>query len=949
MTRLRRLLPALAAAASVAGPAAAAPSAPQPGSQPLTVFTDAAELVVQDAGGQPVLRIGPDVWGPDWGFSGLSDRHGGFKAASGGGATGSFTRGLSKTDTTFTFRWDVTPEGPQALRGEARFEPAEETDLTLVVLSLTPGSGLQGADRLEWTAAGGTQSSDLPARRGPLAEGVSELTLTDEDGGVYRFGFEEPVRLTAEKDTLRVVIAEDHAPAGGASATFTLELPEEATFHLSAEQVPEPEGWSEWFAWDAGGDPAEPSVIGMADWLEKPAGRRGRVQMDGDRIVYGGEPMKVWGLNRTFAAVAPPRDQATRIADFYAKHGVNAVRLHKYANGEKWAGILQPDSSVAFDPQRLEDLDFFVAELKERGIYTKLSSNFGTTPLGKKELAGMPFAPGDYKEKPEGFFTAPQGALWFSPELQEVQARQLTGLLTHTNPHTGLRYADDPAVMVVELLNENTTFFNLSNALKDVEVTRERAGAAFAAYLRGRYADEAALEAAWGPRGAGRGGLDHFAKEGFEGESLDGAVYPFGNTWFQDPRNQPVANPRMLDTLNFLAEVQSGVYERLAGAVRVTGYDGMLVAGNWQAGRAVGHFLNLQTDAEIGVVDRHNYFDGPTSMLATPGGGTLSSGMQQVAGRPFMLSEWIHVVPNEFGVEGPVLIGAYGMGLNGWDFSYIFQNRDTGRYSEQIDEVWDVTVPNVLGVFPAVARMIHRGDVAQSPETYTLHVDPEELAEGTLNFEDEVTQAYDVKSFTTDLVPHEALAVGRVAVEFSEGAAPTEAVDVEEHADGGVLRSLTGQLAWRPGEHGRDGHATIDTPGTQGVVGFTRGEEVELGGVSIQTPTPYAAVLVTALGPGEDLATGGSALITTIARVRNEGQRMVAGTRVSEGEAPLRVEPVRATLAFTNGRQPRVYVLDHNGQRTGQEVPVRGGVVELDGAKHRTIYYEAVFERAAAK
>ena len=50
-----------------------------------------------------------------------------------------------------------------------------------------------------------------------------------------------------------------------------------------------------------------------------------------------------------------------------------------------------------------------------------------------------------------------------------------------------------------------------------------------------------------------------------------------------------------------------------------------------------------------------------------------------------MLSEWIHVVPNEFGVEGPILVGAYGMGLNAWDFSYIFQNRDNGVYSPRFE------------------------------------------------------------------------------------------------------------------------------------------------------------------------------------------------------------------------------------------------------------------------
>ena len=71
-------------------------------------------------------------------------------------------------------------------------------------------------------------------------------------------------------------------------------------------------------------------------------------------------------------------------------------------------------------------------------------------------------------------------------------------------------------------------------------------------------------------------------------------------------------------------------------------------------------------------------------MLARAGSGSLSSGLQQVDDRPFMLSEWIHVFPNEWGVEGPAVLGAYGMGLQGWDVSFMFQNRDSGTFSEKI-------------------------------------------------------------------------------------------------------------------------------------------------------------------------------------------------------------------------------------------------------------------------
>jgi hypothetical protein len=76
--------------------------------------------------------------------------------------------------------------------------------------------------------------------------------------------------------------------------------------------------------------------------------------------------------------------------------------------------------------------------------------------------------------------------------------------------------------------------------------------------------------------------------------------------------------------------------------MRKDGYDGEIIGSNWQAGRAYSHFANLHADARAGTIDRHNYFGGDCandSMLARAGSGIFSSGMQQVADRPFMLSE----------------------------------------------------------------------------------------------------------------------------------------------------------------------------------------------------------------------------------------------------------------------------------------------------------------------
>ena len=169
-------------------------------------------------------------------------------------------------------------------------------------------------------------------------------------------------------------------------------------------------------------------------------------------------------------------------------------------------------------------------------------------------------------------------------------------------------------------------------------------------------------------------------------------------------------------------ELQNEFYAKFVQAMRDAGYEGEFISSNWQAGRAYSHLLNLHSDALVGTVDRHNYFAGGegiridnATMLAVPGSGILSSGMQQVTDRPFMLSEWIHVTPNEWGVEGPAIIGAYGMGLQGWDVSFLFQNSDDGGFRSVLNkDRWEATAPQIMGVFPAVARQVLRGDVTQA-------------------------------------------------------------------------------------------------------------------------------------------------------------------------------------------------------------------------------------------
>jgi hypothetical protein len=318
--------------------------------------------------------------------------------------------------------------------------------------------------------------------------------------------------------------------------------------------------------------------------------------------------------------------------------------------------------------------------------------------------------------------------------------------------------------------------------------------------------------------------------------------------------------------------------------------------------------------------------------------------MQQVANRPFSLSEWIHVLPNEWGMEGPAIIGAYGMGLQGWDVSFMFQNRDAGGFLDKIGGRWEVSAPQVMGVFPAVARQVLRGDVQESDVLAVRNVHVPSLHQGKLGFEDRVTQEWDVKTFSSDAAPAQTLAVARCVVDFTEEFEPTEPFDLSPYVQENVYRSSTGQLRWAAGETKMDGFFTMDTPATKALVGFANGEEATLGPVTIAPKCRYGGIYVTAQKPGHDVADGDALLVVAIARARNTDMKVFGDSRIIQrGRAPIVMEPVKASIRIDRPGAT-VHVLDQDGRRTGRTLPVEDGAFRIDGARDHTPYYLVTFE-----
>ena len=208
---------------------------------------------------------------------------------------------------------------------------------------------------------------------------------------------------------------------------------------------------SDWFAFQPK-NLVDPGEIGLQDWLPNEIAP---VYINGSRLVQGDKAMKVWGTNVEYAETAPEFNEAESRAVFFAKYGVNSVRLHKLTN-PGWEGLGSLEGAAKYAPEKLDRFDYFTYQLKKQGI------NYGFSPIW--DLMVFPSDSDSllaYEEIARANPEKPtkKGLVWFAEDVQDLHISAIVNLLNHKNAHSGLRYADDPALLYVEIQNEESALF----------------------------------------------------------------------------------------------------------------------------------------------------------------------------------------------------------------------------------------------------------------------------------------------------------------------------------------------------------------------------------------------------------------------------------------------------------------------------------------------------------
>ncbi len=351
------------------------------------------------------------------------------------------------------------------------------------------------------------------------------------------------------------------------------------------------------------------TALDFSSMLDAPAGKYGFARNVGGHIEFErlpGMPQRFYGANLCYAVNYLEGDDLRHLVDEFARMGYNIVRLHHYDH------ILAPKGGGELDQAMLARLDAVAAAFKARGIYITLDlftrRLAPTLPSADKRLTRN-----DYK------------ALVWADETAEADFLAFaTNFLSHVNPHTGLAWKDDPAIIDLDLVNEDSLF----DVIKNNSEALQRYAGLFREWL---------------------------------GEHPDFAADP-----------PDVSTPEGREDRRwkaFLVEFYTEAYRRIAWKLRAAGVRQMLSDLN--------HVTTLATNLQrpsLDIVENHFYCRHPKfpgggwgfpavvgvhSSISEFGGPLADAFRTRLMDKPFLVTEFDYPIPNPHAAEGGFLVGAY--------------------------------------------------------------------------------------------------------------------------------------------------------------------------------------------------------------------------------------------------------------------------------------------------
>ncbi|WP_367870485.1 hypothetical protein [Luteolibacter sp. Populi] len=670
-----------------------------------------------------------------------------------------------------------------------------------------------------------------------------------------------------------------------------------------------------WLPWMPAKDPFKGALLDLRSLNEKVAGEKGGIGVKGADFIYRktGEKVRFWAVN------GPPAElhgeELAECARMLAKRGVNLVRLH---------GAVFDSKTGALDEAKLKHITEVVAAMKKEGIYSHLSMYF---PLWMTPEAG----PG-WREGYDGK-THPFALLYFEPEFQKLYRGWLEALLKQTVPG-GVKLAEDPAVMGLELVNEDSFFFWTFDEKNIPAPQLRKLETRFAAWAAKKHGSVAKAQAAWK--------LPH------PHDTVDRLGFRPLYQIFTEK------TARDQDSAAFLLETQRGFYADSTAFLRGQGFKGLVTASNWTTANNDilgplekysytatdfidhhGYFscLHKGEAAEWSIRDGHTYRDRSALRFEPEEAGKPPDFSHPAAdpafnGMPSMISETTWNRPNRYRGEAPLYYAAYGA-LQGSDavVHFALDGKDWSVKPGYFMQPWTLMSPTQMGQFPAAAAIFRLGLVREGDvlADVSLSLDDAKALKGSplapkANLDElrktDAPGGQTAPGGGIDPLIHYA---GRTSVQIGGESRPTKLVDLSKLIDRSSKRvsASNGDTLLDYGK----GLLTLRAPAAQGAIGSLKeAGKISLPDLEIESPMEIGEVVAVALD-GKPLASSGKILLQVMSEEKATGfatQPAGGGLKITNiGKDPWLVRKFEGEVKLKRADASRLKVtaLDANGMR----------------------------------
>jgi hypothetical protein len=669
---------------------------------------------------------------------------------------------------------------------------------------------------------------------------------------------------------------------------------------------------------------------------EKLAGDHSFIKLSKDcnSFVRGDEePIRFWPVNISTSGAS---DSIIRSqAKFLAQNGVNMFRYHAAINpkGKK-------SSLYDFDMEEIKNIWRYVSIMKQEGIYATISPFW---PHNGHMGGWLPNEWGinGYSNKDDLW-----GVFYFNDTLRMGYKNWVRALYTLTNPYTGIPLKDEPAIAIIQILNEDGVFFwtmqNMKPELERMVVTQ------FIQWLETRYGSLTKAYNSWG-------------NASLPGDNINQKKLGLYSIWDLTQSQTGDKAKRMKDQAQFYAETQYRVYEEIYNFYKhELGCKQLINATNWITA-SPSRLLDMErwtnTACEVLALNRYydpghfgenngwridpgHYYIGESALLNPA---KLPINIKQVNGHPFIITESGWNTPHKYMAEGPFLISSY-ESLSGIDafywFSVTHENYDPFPYFEftrypdgqYAMNRWTCSLPGIMAQFPANAFIFRKGYLKPGQPVITEKKSLENLfnREESLLYEDKNFDPNRDKTYSGNLFNTNAQIT---ALSFLAGTVKTEYTKNENsiyisdklpslvNIPEKTIKSITGEQELDYG----NGICIVKSDFAKGVCGFlSKKNNYDLEGVTISTQNKYAAIWIVSLDE-KPLKTSEKILIQFGTTYKPTGWQeqndnftldkdTYSGYKIlNTGKMPWQAENTMATIGITNNTIQKAYLLDVAG------------------------------------